>query len=64
MTHGETETATGERDGPIGAGTTGLPEVVDAVGLLPLVGPALQYLLDFLLDVSLERARQTTHAVL
>lgn len=64
MTHGEAETATGERDGPIGAGTTGLPEVVDAIGLLPVVGPALQYLLDFLPQVSLERARQTTHAVL
>lgn len=47
-----------------GAGTAGLPQVVDALELLPGVGQALQYLASMIPAVSLERARQTIDAVL
>jgi hypothetical protein len=47
-----------------GAGTAGLPQVVDALELLPGVGQALQYLANMIPAVSLERARQTIDAVL
>jgi hypothetical protein len=49
---------------PYGAGTAGLPQAVDALALVPGVGQSLQYLLNFLPGVALERARQTVGDVL